>query len=451
MPSKFYPGESATEERRIRNWIPANPQLGGSIGGMTDGLIRRHLTDLAEETLADTPITVISGARQVGKSTLMAQIIAGRGARVVNLDDAADRNVAERDPDAFVAQYPGGILAIDEAQRVPVLMTALKSNVDRDRRPGRFIITGSADLLSLRGSQESLAGRAETILLDGLSRGEILGKVEDFAAFAWALAAKGTPDDYPELTRRDYLELAITPAFPGMRDASARTRTRRLGNYVDRVLSKDTTDVTGIAHSDRLEPLLRLIAGRNSGEFVTARVAREVDIPERSLPTYLNALRAVYLVRVTAGWSNNLANRAVSTPKVGLNDTGLAAYLAGVDVDGLERDVSATLTGGFIEGFVLGELSKQRPWSSKDYSLSHFRDNHGREVDIVLEDRRREVVGVEVKATSTPQVADVHGLEYLRDKLGPRFKAGVLLHTGTRSLPFGDRLWALPISALWDH
>lgn len=418
---------------------------------MTGGLIRRHLTDLAEETLADTPITVISGARQVGKSTLMEQLIANRDARVVNLDNAADRLAAERDPDTFVAQHPDSILAIDEVQRVPALMTALKANVDTDRRPGRFIVTGSADLLSLRGSQESLAGRAETIPLDGLSRGEILGTFEDFAAFAWDLEGKRVPEDRPGFSRRDYLEIAIAPAFPGMRDAVVRTRSRHLGNYVDRVLSKDTTDVSGIAHPDRLEPLLRLIAGRNSGEFVASRVGREVGIPERSLPTYLSALRAVYLVRVTPGWSNNVANRAVSIPKVSLSDTGLAAYLAGVDADGLEHDVSATLAGGFIEGFVLAELSKQRAWSSKDYSLSHFRDNHDREVDIILEDRRREVVGVEVKATSNPRGTDFRGLEYLRDKLGPRFKAGVLLHTGTRSLPFGDRLWALPIAVLWDN
>lgn len=418
---------------------------------MTEGLIRRNLTDLAEETLGDTPITVISGARQVGKSTLMGQLLVGRDARVVSLDNAADRQAAARDPDSFVAQYPAGILAIDEVQRVPGLMTALKANVDRDRRPGRFLITGSADLLTLRGSQESLAGRAETIPLDGLSQGEIVGRVEDFATFAWTLGGKGTPDGGDSHTRRDYLELTIAPAFPGMRDTTARTRSRRLGNYVDRVLSKDTTDVTGVAHPDRLEPLLSLIAGRNSGEFVAARVAREIDIPERSLPTYLNALRSVYLVRIVPGWSNNAASRAVAIPKVSLSDTGLAAYLAGIDADGLEHDVSATLAGGFVEGFVLGELSKQRAWSAKDFALTHFRDNHGREVDIVLEDRRREVVGVEVKATSNPRGGDFRGLEFLRDKLGTRFKAGVLLHTGTRSLPFGDRLWALPISTLWEH
>jgi len=418
---------------------------------MSQGLIRRHLTDLAEETLADTPITVISGARQVGKSTLMNQLLSGRDSRVVNLDNLADRQAATLDPDTFVGQYSKGLLAIDEVQRVPELMTALKANVDRDRRPGRFLITGSADLMALRGSQESLAGRAETILLDGLSQGELVGRKEDFAAFAWELGGKDTPDSREGYTRRDYLRLAVTPAFPGMRDGGQRTRSRRLRNYIERVLSKDTTDVTGIAHPDRLMPLLQILAGRNSGEFVAARVGREINIPERSLPTYLGALRAVYLVRVLPGWSNNMTKGAVAIPKVSLSDTGLAAYLAGVNVAGLEEDVSATLAGGFIEGFVFGELSKQRSWSDQDFALSHFRDSHGHEVDLVLENLRREVVGVEVKATSTPRASDFRGLEFLRDKTGKRFRAGVLLHTGTRSLPFGDRLWALPISTLWEH
>lgn len=418
---------------------------------MSQGLIRRHLTDLAEETLADTPITVISGARQVGKSTLMDQLLSGRDARIVNLDNLADREAASRDPDTFVAQYSEGLLAIDEVQRVPELMTALKASVDRDRRPGRFLITGSADLMTLRGSQESLAGRAETILLDGLSQGEIAGRKEDFSGFAWNLAGRSIPDGESQYSRRDYLELAVTPSFPGMRDGSLRTRSRRLGNYSQRVLSKDTTDVTGIAHPDRLMLLLQLLAGRNSGEFVAARVGREINIPQRSLPTYLDALRSVYLVRILPGWSNNVAKGAVAIPKVSLSDTGLAAFLAGVDAVGLEEDVSATLAGGFVEGFVLGELSKQRAWSEQDFSLSHFRDSHGHEVDIVLESRRREIVGVEVKTTSTPRASDFRGLEFLHDKVGERFRAGILLHTGTRSLPFGDRLWALPISTLWEH
>lgn len=418
---------------------------------MRDALIRRNVTDLAEETLADTPVTVISGARQVGKSTLMQQLIAGRDARVINLDIAVDRAAAERDPDGFAMQYPQGTMAIDEIQRVPALLTSLKAAVDQDRRAGRFIVTGSADLLSVRGAQESLAGRAQTVPLDGLSRGELDGAIEDFAAFAWTLPTAGVPAEHYEHTRRDYLEIATTTTFPELQDASPRSRSRWLTNYADRVLSKDTTDITGIAHPDRLTPLLTVIAARNAGEFVAARVARDVDIPERSIPTYLRALQSVYLIRVIPGWSNNIASRAVQAPKVALSDTGLAAHLVGVEVDGLERDVSSTLTGGFVEGFIVGELAKQRAWSQKSYTLSHYRDNHGREVDIVLEDRRRELVGVEVKSASSVGASDFRGLELLRDKAGERFIAGIVLYTGSRAVPFGDRLWALPIATLWKQ
>ncbi|UFU02847.1 ATP-binding protein [Ruania suaedae] len=417
---------------------------------MTPDLIRRNASDLVAETLADTPVTVISGARQVGKSTLMQQLISGRNARTINLDLAVDRAAAERDPDGFAMQYPDGLLAIDEIQRVPALLTSLKAAVDQDRRPGRFIVTGSADLLSLRGAQESLAGRAQTIPLEGLSRGEVAGRVEDFAAYAWRLPTE-VPADRPAYTRRDYLEIATAPSFPELREAPARARGRWMENYADRVLSKDTTDVSGISYVDRLGPLLDVLAARNGSEFVAARVAREVDIPERSVPAYLRAMQSVYLIRVVPGWSNNRAARAVRAPKVYLSDTGLAAHLAGVDVEGLEREVSSTLTGGFVEGFVVGELVKQRAWSQKSYSLSHYRDNHGREVDIVLEDRRREVVGVEVKSAATVGAGDFRGLELLRDKVGQRFVAGVVLYTGTRAVPFGGRLWALPLATLWEH
>lgn len=418
---------------------------------MSASFLPRHVTSLAEDTLADTPITVLSGARQVGKSTLMHQLVHSRDAKVVNLDDLGDRNAAEADPDGFATQYPQGLLAIDEIQRVPGLLTSIKASVDRDRRPGRFIVTGSADLLSLRGAQESLAGRAETIPLEGFSQDELVGRTADFATLAWSLPSVGLPRDHAKLTRRDYLEIAITPSFPEARTRTGRARDRWLSSYTERLLTKDSTDITGIQYPDRLTTLLNVIAARNTGEFVAARIGREIDIPERTVPTYLQALRSVFLVRVTPGWSNNVASRAVSTPKVTLTDTGLAAYLAGVDVDGLETAVSSPLTGGLIEGFVVGELEKQRAWSTKSTRISHYRDDHGREVDIVLEDRRRDIVGIEVKASSSPRTGDFRGLKYLRERLGKRFVAGIVLHTGDQSLPFGDRLWALPISSLWSH
>ncbi|MGB3414388.1 MAG: ATP-binding protein [Microbacteriaceae bacterium] len=418
---------------------------------MSNKLYPRNVTALAEETLNDTPITVISGARQVGKSTLMQQLVQNRDARVVNLDDFEYRAAAEADPDGFVAQFPQGLLAIDELQRVPQLLTSLKASADRDRRPGRFIITGSSDLLSLRGSQESLAGRAETIPLEGLSQDELAGYSADFAAFAWSLPTVNILPDSPGITRKQYLEIVTTPSFPEARLRTGRARDRWLSGYIERLLAKDTTDISGIQYPERLATLLNVIAARSSGEFVAAHIGREIDIPERSIPAYLNALRSVFLIRITTGWSNNIAKRAVSTPKVALNDTGLAAHLSGIDIDGLDASVSSTLSGGLVEGFVLGEIEKQRAWTTKPTRIFHYRDDHNREVDLILEDRRRDIVGIEVKASSGPQSADFKGLRYLRERLGERFIAGIVLHTGERSLSFGDRLWALPIGAVWNH
>ncbi|WP_298863301.1 ATP-binding protein [Microbacterium sp.] len=412
-------------------------------------LLRRNAAALAAEIMATSPITVLSGARQVGKSTLMQQLASNRDARIVSLDSAVDRAAAERDPDGFAQQHPSGTLAIDEIQRVPKLLIAVKHATDLNRTPGRFILTGSADLLTIRGGQESLAGRAQTVALDGLSRGEIEGTTEDFAHYAWNLPNGAVLRDVPDISRRDYLELSSRSTFPEIRDLTSRQQVRWLNNYSERVLSKDAAEVSGIQHPDRLRPLLQLIAAENATEFVAAHVARQLDIPPRSVPAYLRALRDVFLVRELPAWGANLSRRVISKPKVSIADPGLAAALSGADIDGLERDIAGALTGGLVEGFVTSEIAKQRTWSAIDTRLHHFRDSGGREVDLVLENPRREVVGVEVKATSSITARHFRGLEFLRDSLGAAFVAGVVLYTGHRSLRFGDRLWALPIGSLW--
>lgn len=412
-------------------------------------LVKRHVIDLARETLDTVPITVISGARQVGKSTLAGQLAAERDARVVTLDSAVDRAAASADPDGFVDQYPRGLLAIDEVQRVPELLIALKRSADQHRAPGRFLITGSSDLLAVQGGQESLAGRAQTIALEGFSRGEIEGHVEDFASFAWGLSRGDPPGNVDDLSRRDYLEMSVASTFPELRHASASVARRWLSNYTDRVLSKDAAEVSGIQYPDRLRPLLALLAAENASEFVAAHASRQLDVPARSVPAYLRALRDVFLIRELPAWGHDVAKRAVSRPKVVLSDGGLAAHLAGVDADGLEEDIASALAGGMVEAFVAAELSKQRSWSAIDYRIYHYRDNTGREVDLVLENARRGIVAVEVKATASLGPRHFAGLEHLREAAGARFVAGVVLYTGTRAVPFGDRLWALPMGSIW--
>jgi predicted AAA+ superfamily ATPase len=266
----------------------------------------------------------------------------------------------------------------------------------------------------------------------------------------WRLAPTGQLPAPPELSRRDYLSLCVTSAFPGIYNLTLRQQYRWLGNFVERILSKDAGDITGINHPDRLELLLQVLAAENSSETVAATMSRNIDIPERSIPTYIQALRQVFLVKQLPGWSSNTTKKAISRKKTTLVDVGLAAFLSGADVDGLERAISSTTTGGLVEGFVVGELSRQLSWSKIDAKLYHFRDSQKNEVDIVLENRKREIVGLEVKAATSIGKSDFKGLEFLRDAVGDRFVSGAVLYTGTNALPFGDRLWALPISTIWS-
>lgn len=421
---------------------------------MKNPLIHRNIASLVTETLQHSPVTVISGARQVGKSTLMQQLVAKSDCQIVNLDSAGTLAAAQADPDEFAKQYPDGLLAIDELQRAPQLLTSIKLSVDQNRKAGRFIITGSADLLTATGSQESLAGRAQTVHLHGFSQGELHGVREDFAQLAWKLPQTGLQNfntsSAEKLSRSDYIALSTTSTYPELQNTSPRVRNRWISSYLARVLSKDTSDVSGIRYHDRLEPLMTLLATENASEFVNQRYAEALDLPARSIPAYLQALRDVYLIHVLPAWGHNLSKRAVSKPKVCIADPGIAAYLAGVDPDGLEHDISSTVTGGFLEAFVVAELLKQQGWSAIDYRMFHWRESGGgAEVDIILENRKRQIIAIEVKTTTSISGKHFSGLKKLRDLAGPQFVAGIVLYTGADPLPFGKHLWALPIDALW--
>lgn len=410
-------------------------------------MIPRNARVLAEEILSDTPVLTVSGARQVGKSTLVTQLLQNRSHRLLNLDNAATLQAAQADPDGFVRQFPEGTVAIDEIQRVPALFRAIKAAVDENRRPGRFIITGSSNLMNLKGAEESLAGRAETLRLRGFSRGERAGFKEDFAANAW--------NSHPQLPvsqleRGDYLSLVTESSFPEIAEAAPRRRDRWVQAYVERVLTKDATELYGIQYPDRLRLLLRKIASQGSSEFVAAHAGRELNIPERSLPGYLNALKDVFLIDVLPAWGTNLTRRVISKPKVFLQDPAMATSLVGVDAKSLEMQISSSFTGGLLESFVATELLKQREWSAIPFNLFHFRDSTGKEVDLVMESRSREVVGVEVKAAVSLQGEDFSGLRHLQKLAGDKFRCGILLYAGKESLPMGSGLWVMPISTLWS-
>lgn len=369
----------------------------------------------------------------------------------VNLDSATTRAAAEADPDGFIDQYPRGTLAIDEIQRVPKLLLSIKNSLDSNRTPGRFVITGSSNIMRLRGAEESLAGRIQTLSLRGLSHGERNGVTEDFAAMAFSLTPRtGAQLTESTLSRSDYFRLCTTSSYPGLLGLSERQAGLWLDSYFHTVLSKDVSSVAAIRHSDRLPVLLEYFAAQGSMEVVNAHLARALNLSESTIPSYVDALEAVFLIDKLPAWGNNLARRSVSRPKVSLQDSGLAAHIAGLSAESVELDIASASTGGLMESFVASELWKQRTWSSVDYRMFHFRDRDGAEVDLILENRRRHIVGIEVKATTSISRKHFRGLEKLREVLGERFIAGIVLYTGKQALPFGDRLWAMPIASLWE-
>ena len=410
-------------------------------------LVRRHAERLVLDTLADTPVTVVQGARQVGKSTLVRQVL--DRTPLLTLNNPPTLAAAKADPVSFVRQNPGGLLAIDEVQRAPELVLAIQDAVEEDRRPGRFLITGSANLMNLRGAHESLAGRAETVELFGLSQGELAGRVETFIDRLLAGDVLTVRSGTFRLTRTEYAEIICAGSYPEPRQRFGTRRRTWFNNYLDRVLSRDAVDVSKLPHLSQLPSLLRLLAAQSSGELVLARVATDAGIPPSSLPAYVKLLEDLYLIHTLPAWGENLTRRETEKPKVALLDSGVVARLNNVTAEALGPDRVSVLAGDLFETFVAGELRKSLGWAERSASLFHFRTRDGVEVDIVVEDDDRNVAGIEVKASSSVNASDFKGLKFLQAKLGDRFTHGVVLYTGDKALPFGDRLTALPIQALW--
>jgi uncharacterized protein len=413
-------------------------------------MLPRRAERLVREALTDTPVVLIQGARQVGKSTLAGRILTEAGTPLLTLDSASTFNAARHDPDSFVRQRPGALLAIDEVQRAPELLRAVKAAVDDDRAPGRFLLTGSANLLTIPGHHESLAGRAETVQLYGLSQGEITGSRDGLAELLLRGEEAPLGELRSELTRQDYLELICAGSYPEARLRTGRRRQAWFDNYLSRIVNRDARDISPLAHLDRLPRLVRLLAANNAGELVKTRIATDAAIPETSLTGYLDLLESLYVIHTIPAWGGNLTQRVVGRPKVSLLDTGLAARLGNLSPAALSPSgAGAHHAGGLVEAFAAAELRRQRTWADTPFELFHFRDRNGLEVDLLLEDDSRHVVGIEIKAAARVDVRDFKGLSFLRERTGGRFTLGVILYTGRDPIRFAERLWALPLAALW--
>jgi uncharacterized protein len=408
-------------------------------------LVPRKASTLITEALADTRVVTLNGARQAGKSTLARLAASASPDAVVRLlDDPATLRAARDDPADFVEH--DGLMVIDEVQLAPELFRSIKVVVDTDPRPGRFLLTGSAHVLALRQLPDALPGRMEIIELWPFSQGEIDHSPDAFidAAFAHGPALSRTS----ALRKRDYLDRLVRGGYPEAIRRTPRRRAAFFDSYLTNLIERDVKELAAIERSGDLRRLLALLAGRSGTLLVPATLASESGIPRTTLNRYLELLTAVFLIKQIPAWSTGQTQRATGTPKLAFIDTGIAAHLIGQDAARLGEPDSAA--GPMIETFVLMELARQLTWSSERARLYHYRTKDKVEVDAVLETPDGRIIGIEVKAGATVRAEDLAGLRHLAGRLGPRLVAGYVLYTGQQTLPFGDRLRALPLDALWQ-
>jgi predicted AAA+ superfamily ATPase len=393
--------------------------------------------------LEDTRVVFVMGPRQSGKSTLVNSLIAARGWRpALTFDDQTTRLQAAADVTGFVGALRPPV-AVDEVQRVPDVLLAVKQEVDRDPRPGRFLLTGSANIRALRRVKDALTGRVEMVTLWPLAQAEITGAPPVIPAlFA------GPPPlilDAP-VGRQAFAERAEAGGYPEARLRRGRRRDAWFANYIDTTLDRDLRDLSDATRLREMPLLLRLLAAQAAGLLNYSSLASRMGMSLKTVQAYVELLELTFLVRRIPAWRPGLAARELQAPKLLVADAGILAHLLGADAARIGRDPQ--VSGRIFEDFVAMELVKQANASQLAPRVYHYRAG-AVEVDLVLETRAGDIVGVEAKAGATLAGASTAGLRKLRDLAGESFKAGIVLYTGRETLPLGDRIWAVPVSALW--
>ena len=395
-----------------------------------------------DEALSDTPVVLIVGPRRCGKTTL-ARKLEDAGRSYVTLDDQTALDAAKSDPNGFIRGLDLAI--IDEIQRAPELLLAIKKTVDEDYRPGRFLLTGSANVLTLPRVADSLAGRVETIQMLPLARAEIEGAAPSFLErlFDGKLQSQGNA-----IVGEELVQLVLLGGFPEAigRD-SERRRQDWLRSYLSSILTRDLRDIADVEKLTELPKFVRLLA-EHSGQLVNySQFGASVNVSHKTGQRYVGLLEQVFLMATVQPWFTNALKRIVKTPKLHFLDSGLLAMARGLTFDRVKAD-RATF-GALLESFVFSEVLKLMTGSDLRLTPYHFRDGDMREVDIVLERDDGMIVGVEVKASATVKARDFAGMRALAQACGDRFAFGVVLYDSTDVVPFGDKLAAAPLSCLW--
>ncbi len=405
----------------------------------------RPLAGSLKAALRDTPVACLLGPRQSGKTTLARTL--GPRYDYVTFDDEATLAFARSDPTGFVAALPEHAI-LDEIQRVPELMRTLKLAVDRDRRPGRFVLTGSANLLLLPGLGDSLAGRMEVVQLHPLTAAEQARAPGRFLA---ALLEGRLKPAVAATAPQAPLALAERIVAGGFPEAVARTAPRARAwhrEYLRSLLERDVRDVARVRDPAALARLLEMLALRTGELLNLSSLGNDLDLRRETVDHYLAVCERLYLVRRLLPWHRNQASRLVKTPKVHMLDSGLAATLTGITA--ADWSAQRERFGHLLESFVVQQLVAQAGWTDPDLRFWHYRDKDQVEVDLVIT-RGRQTWGVEVKSAVTATPADGQGLRRLAEQCGADYQGGALLYAGNSAFALDSRhTLAVPLARLWE-
>lgn len=411
----------------------------------TPSIYLRHIEPRIAQALEDTPVVLLAGPRQAGKTTLVRQIAATNGLRYLTLDDQLTLMAAREDPVGMIRNLKRSV--IDEIQRAPQLLLAIKKSVDEDRRPGRFLLTGSANLMSLPTVADSLAGRMETLSLLPLSQSEIEGRTANWidSVFSGNILKSTNP------TLGEFLvERVLRGGYPEMISrASAKRRSTWARQYLEAIIKRDVRDIAGIEKLDQLPRFLSALA-QTAGQMCNyTKLGGQIGLDGKTASRYISVFEQMYLLKRVDVWASNRLNRVVKTPKLQFIDSGLLTTLLDLSANKVLQD--RTRFGNVLETFVFGELLKHTTTSEGYYRLMYFRDADNYEVDVVIENAAGQLVGVEVKASATVKESDLRGLKKLASLAGDHFKMGILLYDGDEIMPLGSGIWAAPLSSLWGE
>lgn len=408
-------------------------------------MLSRHIAPLLDDALADTPVVLLNGARQTGKSTLADSFSAG-GRRYLTLDDHAVLSAAKGDPAGFIAGLDGPV-TLDEVQRAPELFLAIKAAVDRNRQPGAFLLTGSANVLLLPGIADSLAGRMEVLSLWPLSSAEMAGQ-PSFNLADWLFDGPMNALAISPCEREELIGKLVAGGFPeAVGRSSPRRRDAWFDSYLQAIMQRDVRDLANLEQITEVPHLLQLLAVRSATLLNFAEISRSSTLPQTTLKRYFSLLETLFLVYRLQAWERNPGKRLVKSPKVFLPDSGIQAYLTGTSADRLAAE--AGLPGGLVETFVLSELLKHLAFSERRLTLWHYRTQTNIEVDFLLEDRLGKLTGIEVKASATVDGKDFKGLRHLKETEPQAFQRGIVLYSGREVVPFDADLFAVPLSMWW--